>query len=443
MAAFELLLSQARRHCFARTPSHFSLLLRTTNYSLTKSFLGFHRSLSSSSPPPPPPDSSSEPNSETRPHELTRTPPPVQAVSYPVKPKDPSPPQEEPPQSTAPHRTPQPADTISERPLNAQAPTWTREDIRYVKDVPSITPVSYPSRVAPLPEDRADVSAENEQREDRQEGNEQFERERKRIEADHRRIRPGHIVEEEKVPFPTLIKVEQRKGEKVIYDLKEAIRLVKANAKRNFNETVEAHVNLAPELRRTDLKLSGSVKLPHNLGKSVRVVVFAEGTAADEARAAGADIVGGPELIEEIKNGNVKVNFDKCIATPKIMPVVGKEISKILRRLTPNPRSGTVTTDVARVVREAKENIDLKKDPSAIVHVGLGKVSFSEEALRENVGAFVNALLLAKPVGLKKSSKYAGYVNSFHLCSTMGPAFPVSIQSLSIAADQYNKLQLR
>ncbi|CAK9168379.1 unnamed protein product [Ilex paraguariensis] len=148
--------------------------------------------------------------------------------------------------------------------------------------------------------------------------------------------------------------------------------------------------------------LNGSASLPHGTGKAFRVAVFAEGAAADEARAAGADVVGGQELIEGIKNGTVKVDFDKCIATHQIMPLVGKQISKVLRRLTPNAKNGTVTNDISRVVREARRNIDFKKDKSAIVHVGLGKVTFPEEALRENVGAFVNALLLAKPAGLKK-----------------------------------------
>ncbi|KAA8526275.1 hypothetical protein F0562_008522 [Nyssa sinensis] len=430
MAAFELLLSQARRHCLTRTPFQLSLLLRSHSSS-SLPFLGFHRSLSSSSPPS---ESSSEPNPEAPPNEPPRKPQsiPVQVVSYPVKSKDQSPPQEESSQPTPPSRRTQQPDAISEKPINAEARTWSREDIRYVKDVPTISPVSYPAKVAPLPEDRAAASAgEVTAKVEDKKGDEQSGRERRRIEADNQIIKRVFKVEEEKVPFPTLIKVESNKKEKIIYDLKDAIRLLKANAKRNFDETVEAHVRMAVELRRTDLKLSGSVRLPHGLGKAVRVAVFAEGAAADEARAAGADIVGGQELIEGIKNGNVKVDFTKCISTPQLMPRVGKEISKILRRLTPNPKSGTVTNDVSRVVREAKENIDIKKDKYAIVHVGLGKASFAEEALRENVGAFVNALLLAKPVGLKKSSKYAGYVSSFHLCSTMGTSFAVSIQSLS------------
>lgn len=299
--------------------------------------------------------------------------------------------------------------------------------------------MSYPTRVAPLPEDRVEAPLVT------GEENSELERERKRIEADKRvRTRVFRVVEEEKLPYPTLIKVDQgKKKEKVVYDLKEAIQLLKADSKRDFDETLEAHVKMTPDLRRTDLKLNGTASLPHGTGKAVKIAVFAEGAAADEARAAGADVVGGDELIEGIKNGNIKVDFDKCISTPQLMSRVSKEISKILRRSTPNAKDGTVTNDLSRVVREAKQNVNFRKDKSAIVHVGLGKVSFPEDALRENVGAFVNALLLAKPAGLKKSSKYVGYVSTFHLCSTMGPSYPISIQSLSIAADRYNKLRMR
>ncbi|CAA2983694.1 50S ribosomal L1 [Olea europaea subsp. europaea] len=121
-----------------------------------------------------------------------------------------------------------------------------------------------------------------------------------------------------------------------------------------------------------------------------------------------------------------------------------KKLSKILKQLMPDAKKGTVTNDISKTVKDAKaQSIVFKKDKTAIVHVGLGKVSYSEEALRENVGAFVNALLLAKPAGLKKSSKYAGYVDSFHICSTMGQYFPISIQSLSMAADHINRLQVQ
>ncbi|CAA6665637.1 unnamed protein product [Spirodela intermedia] len=287
------------------------------------------------------------------------------------------------------------------------------------------------------------ITEGDEQLQTRRVSDEQLQRESRRIEASAR-VRRALLIqqEEDNVPFPTLIKPEKNKP-KAALDLQEAIREVKANAKRNFVETVEAHVNLGVDPRRGDQMVRGAVTLPHGTGKVVRVAVFAEGPAAEEARAAGADIVGGDELIEAIMTGGGKINFDKCIAIPSFMPRLGK-IARILgpRGLMPNPKLGSVTSDVSGAVKAAKcGRVDFKIDKTAIIHVGLGKVSFSEEALRENIAAFVNALLLAKPVGLKKTSKYAGYMNSFSLCSTMGPGFPVSIQSISAAADSYTKVQ--
>ncbi|KNA07532.1 hypothetical protein SOVF_170960 [Spinacia oleracea] len=352
--------------------------------------------------------------------ENTPQPPPIQPVSYAPKPK----PADETPLENVSPLSPS-EDTISSRDL-------TREDYRYLKDSPmTITPVSYSKKVAPLPEDR--VVTEEERAE--------LWTETRKIEANNRAVRRVFkVVEEEKeVPFPTLIKVEKKDGDRKVFDLLEAIHQVKAKAKRNFDETLEAHVNLGIDRRRSDLGVSGAVVLPHGTGKIVKVAVFADGAEAEEARAAGADIVGADELIEEIRTSG-KINFDKCIATHSMMQRVTK-IGRVLRGLTPNAKKGTVTNNVAAAVREAKQGLLDFRMKDAIVHVGLGKVSFPEEALHENVGAFVNALLLAKPVGLKKTSKYAGYVNSFHLCSTMGPGFPISIQSLSRAADQYVKLR--
>lgn len=271
-----------------------------------------------------------------------------------------------------------------------------------------------------------------------------LDREKSRIESVNQRLmRRGSRIEEEKVPFPTLIIQEDVGKAKAVYDLKEAIQLVKANAKCNFEETFEAHVKLTPDMRRTDLKLSGSVLLPHGSGKKYRVAVFAEGDAAAEAREAGAAHVGGLDFIEEIKNGK-KFDFDKCFATHQMMRNVLKIAKKLKRGMMPNPENGTVTNDMSRAVKEAvSQTVLFQKDKTAIVHVPLGKVTYSEEALRENIGAFMNALLLAKPAGLKKTSKYAGYVNTVHICSTMGPAFPVTVQSLSMAVDRYNKLRLQ
>jgi ribosomal protein L1 len=187
----------------------------------------------------------------------------------------------------------------------------------------------------------------------------------------------------------------------------------------------------------------GSLILPHGVAKVVRVAFFAEGADADEARAAGADIVGGVELIEEIASSN-KFNVDKCFSTPQLVLRLNKIASFLKERhLLPDRKSGTVTSDVAGAIKAARlGRIHFKMDKTSIVHVGLGKASFTEESLRANIGAFMNALLLAKPPSLKKASKYAGYVNSFHICSTMGPGFPISVQSLSKAADHFNKVHL-
>ncbi|KAJ8626630.1 hypothetical protein MRB53_019937 [Persea americana] len=444
MAALETFLSIARRFQGKPLHSQISLLLRrSSSPSLsspssrsvgfsnrwTPSFLSFHRSLCSSSSSPSDPQPQAEAADSARKASPSAT---IKPTSYTPKFADPPSSDENPPPSPSPADLPPPRqqretgvavfrqpEAASEQTAGVEPRTWTREDIRYVKDVPSISPVSYPTRVAPLPEDKVSASAPKEEG-----GNQdqQLERERRRIEADARLRRVFRTSEEEEIPFPTLVKTEKKK-QKVVLDLQEAIREVKANSKRNFVETIEAHVKLGADPRRGDQMVRGATTLPHGTGKVVRVAVFAEGVAADEARAAGSDIVGGDELIEEIKNGGGKFNFDKCISTPTFMPRLGK----MARILGP---------------REAKcGRIDFKIDKTAIVHVCLGKVNFSEELLRENVGAFVNALLLAKPVGLKKTSKYAGYVNSFTLCSTMGPGFPVSIQSLSQAADHYSKLQ--
>ncbi|RZC74217.1 hypothetical protein C5167_049697 [Papaver somniferum] len=460
MAALELIFSHARRHCTRYPPSHLSLLFSRSSssshqHSLTgdlgfckspSSFLGFHRYSSSST----------NGESDTTPSTPTQS-VPIKPVSYAVKPKDPSKNHENISKApeirrervitrTAPVDGPIKPVSYDVKPsaeseaiegTNVESRDWTREDIRYVKDLQSVTPTSYPIKVAPLPEDRASTTGDEE--------NQQLDQERRKIENLYRIRRSLNVQKEEiQVPFPTLIRAEKNKP-KVVLDLQEAIREVKASAKRNFVETVEVHVNLGVDPRRGNQMVRGAVTLPHGTGKTVRVAVFAEGSDADEAKEAGADVVGGDELIEEIRKGGGKLNFDKCIATPIFMPRLGK-IARILgpRGLMPNPKLGSVTSDVSAAVKDAKRGrVDFKLDKTAIVHAGLGKVTLSEESLRENIGAFVNALLVAKPVGLKKTSKYVGYVKGFTLCSTMGPGFPVSIQSLSLAADNYNKLKLQ
>lgn len=295
--------------------------------------------------------------------------------------------------------------------------------------------MSYPSRVAPLPEDKVSEEAGDEREEE-------LEKEKQTIEAETRTKRRVFRVEEDvAIPFPTFLKVE-KKETKPILDLMEAIRQVKATAECKFDETVEAHVQLGIDAKRNAVR--GNMTLPHGSGKVVRVAFFAEGADADEARAAGADIVGGVDLVEEIASSR-KLNVDKCFATNEMVMRLAK-IARILRErgLMPDRKLGTVTNDIVGALQKVRQgHIEYKMDRTSIVHVGLGKVNFTEEYLRENVGAFMSSLLLAKPTGLKKSSKYAGYINSFHICSTMGSAFPVSIQSLSKAADNYNKMHLK
>ncbi|GAB4850574.1 hypothetical protein Ancab_029883 [Ancistrocladus abbreviatus] len=421
MAALEHILSHSRRI----PRSQFSL------------FLHRPRPFSSESNPQSPPSEPAKQNNVE--------PVPIQPVSYAVKPKQPPSSDEEekplPPSSS--RRQPlrpgmDSAKTQSPRSDVDSARTWTREDIRFVKDAPVIFPVSYPKKVAPLPEDRVASTAEVEEK---GENLGELERERRKIEAGNRTSRKFFMVveEEKEVPFPRLIKVENKQTEKKIYDLQEAIRQVKANAKRNFNETVEAHVNLGIDRRRSDLGVSGAVVLPHGTGKNVRVAVFAEGAAAEEARVAGADIVGADELIQEIRNGG-KINFDKCIATHSMMQRVAG-ISKILRGLTPNTKKGTVTNDVAAAVKEAKQGLLDFKMKDSIVHVGLGKVTFSEESLRENIGAFVNALLLAKPLGLKKNGSWISSFNTviiqscrslYQITSTMIRCFGYCVPQVAV-----------
>ncbi|KAF2302229.1 hypothetical protein GH714_033803 [Hevea brasiliensis] len=284
---------------------------------------------------------------------------PVQPVSYPVKPKDEapsnenetpsqqqvasqSPPSQEEQQQQFPRRT-------QESPYQESRMRWTREDIRYVKDAPSISPVSYPARVAPLPEDRVDAEGGGGKA-----AADDMDRESRRIEAENRGLRRIFRVAEEEekvvVPFPRLI-LPEKKEKRPLFDLMDAIRQVKTNARTAFDETVEAHVRLGIAKSRSDMIVRGTLTLPHG----------------------------------------------------------GKKLARILNRygLMPDSKQGTVVSDVSRAVKDAKKDqIKFKMDKTSIVHVGLGKASFTEESLRENVGAFMNALLQAKPAGLKKNYKY-------------------------------------
>jgi large subunit ribosomal protein L1 len=204
----------------------------------------------------------------------------------------------------------------------------------------------------------------------------------------------------------------------------EAVSLIKDNAKAKFDETVEVAVCLGVDPRHADQMVRGKVNLPNGTGKTVRVAVFARGDKAEEAKAAGADIVGAEDLMETIQGGTIE--FDRCIATPDMMPVVGR-LGKILgpRNLMPNPKIGTVTMDVKEAVEAAKGGeVQFKVEKAGVVHAGIGKASFDAKQLEENLLAFVDALQKAKPAGAKGS-----YMKKIALSSTMGPGVTVAVDS--------------
>ncbi len=206
--------------------------------------------------------------------------------------------------------------------------------------------------------------------------------------------------------------------------VEKAVALLKGNAKAKFDETVEIAMNLGVDPRHADQMVRGVVSLPNGTGKTVRVAVFARGAKAEEAQAAGADIVGAEDLMETVQSG--KIEFDRCIATPDMMPIVGR-LGKVLgpRNLMPNPKVGTVTMDVAQAVKDAKGGqVQFKVEKAGVIHAGIGKASFDEAKLRENVMAFVDAVAKAKPSGAKGS-----YLQKISLSSTMGPSVSVSVES--------------
>jgi len=210
------------------------------------------------------------------------------------------------------------------------------------------------------------------------------------------------------------------------YPLPEAIRLVKQNAKAKFDETVEMSMNLGIDPRHADQMVRGLINLPNGTGKTVRVGVFARGPKAEEALAAGADVVGAEDLAEKVQAG--EINFDRCIATPDLMGVVGR-LGKILgpRGLMPNPRLGTVTMDVTGAVTAAKGGqVEFRAEKAGIIHAGIGKASFEEQKLVENARALADAIQRAKPAGAKGT-----YVKAVALSSTMGPGVRVDIASLA------------
>ncbi|MEM7547991.1 MAG: 50S ribosomal protein L1 [Pseudomonadota bacterium] len=211
-------------------------------------------------------------------------------------------------------------------------------------------------------------------------------------------------------------------------DVDAAVALVKANATAKFDETIEIAMNLGVDPRHADQMVRGTVNLPNGTGKSVRVAVFARGPKAEEAQAAGADIVGAEDLMEIVQGG--KIDFDRCIATPDMMPIVGR-LGKVLgpRNLMPNPKIGTVTMDVAEAVAAAKGGqVQFKAEKAGVVHAGVGKASFNEGQLAENVKAFIDAVSKAKPAGAKGT-----YMKSISLSSSMGPGVTLDVDKVMSA----------
>ena len=205
-----------------------------------------------------------------------------------------------------------------------------------------------------------------------------------------------------------------------LYTIDEAIKMVKERAKAKFDETIEVAINLGVDPRHADQMVRGVVNLPNGTGRTLRVGVFARGAKAEEAKAAGADVVGAEDLVERVQGGNI--DFDRCIATPDMMPLVGR-LGKVLgpRGMMPNPKIGTVTMDVATAVKGAKGgSVEFRVEKAGIVQAGVGKASFSEEKLVQNVKALADAVSKAKPAGAKGT-----YIQRVAVSSTMGPGVKV------------------
>jgi large subunit ribosomal protein L1 len=222
-----------------------------------------------------------------------------------------------------------------------------------------------------------------------------------------------------------------RKGYETInrdafYGLKDAVKMIKGAPKAKFDETIEIAINLDIDPRHADQMVRGVVSLPNGTGKTVRVAVFAKGDKAEEAKKAGADVVGADDLAEKVNKGEIE--FDRCIATPDMMGVVGR-LGKVLgpRGLMPNPKLGTVTMDVAKAVKEVKGGqVEFRAEKTGIVHAGVGKASFSEDQIAENVRAFFDAIMKAKPSGAKGT-----FVKKVSLSSTMGPGVKLEVSTLA------------
>jgi large subunit ribosomal protein L1 len=212
------------------------------------------------------------------------------------------------------------------------------------------------------------------------------------------------------------------------YDAVEAAAIVKKNANAKFNETIEIHVRLGVDPKKSDQNVRGVVNLPHGTGRTVRVIVFAKGDAARAAEAAGADLVGEADLIEKVKGGFTE--FDVAVATPDMMPAIGKELGRVLAQKMPNPKSGTVSPNPANAVKDIKAGkVEYRLDKTAIVHAIVGKASFDEKQLAENVATLLDAIVRAKPAAAKGT-----YLKSISLTSTMGPGVKVDPNRIKATA---------
>ena len=225
-----------------------------------------------------------------------------------------------------------------------------------------------------------------------------------------------------------VLKAREGINREKLYALDEAVKMVKDRAKAKFDETVEIAMNLGVDPRHADQMVRGVVSLPNGTGRTLRVAVFARGAKADEARAAGADVVGAEDLVERVNSGNI--DFDRCIATPDLMPLVGR-LGKVLgpRGLMPNPKVGTVTMDVTGAVEASKGGaVEFRVEKAGIVHAGVGKASFPADKLVENIRAFADAVQKAKPQGAKGQ-----FINRIAISSTMGPGVKIEPASVMVS----------
>jgi len=226
-----------------------------------------------------------------------------------------------------------------------------------------------------------------------------------------------------------VVKARQGIDRERLYSLDEAVKMIKDRANAKFDETIEIAMNLGVDPRHADQMVRGVVALPNGTGRTQRVAVFARGAKADEARAAGADVVGAEDLVERVTGGNI--DFDRCIATPDLMPLVGR-LGKVLgpRGMMPNPKVGTVTMDVTAAVKASKGgSVEFRVEKAGIVHAGVGKASFPAEKLVENIRAFADAVQKAKPQGAK-----GHFINRIAISSTMGPGVKIEPASVMVSS---------